>query len=211
MSHLADDERAALCELLDLLGPDDPTLCAGWQTRDLAAHLVVREGRLDAMPGIALPFVAGWTARVQDAIAGGDFKRLVNRLRHGPPIWSPMRPAPLNEAANGIEFFVHHEDVRRAQDGWRPRNLDSETQDMFWRRLKFVSRSALRHGTFLRHQAFGLDAMRSDNGARLALRAAQPGQPSGTLVGLPCELLLYFFGRRAHSLVDQRGDVAVFG
>ena len=55
---VASDERAALCDLLDELGPDQPTLCEGWQTRDLAAHLVVREHRLDAAPGILLPAIA---------------------------------------------------------------------------------------------------------------------------------------------------------
>ena len=36
----AQDERAALAALLDETGPDGPTLCEGWQTRDMAAHLV---------------------------------------------------------------------------------------------------------------------------------------------------------------------------
>lgn len=33
-------------------GPDAPTLGAGWKTRDLAAHLVVRESRPDAAAGV---------------------------------------------------------------------------------------------------------------------------------------------------------------
>jgi uncharacterized protein (TIGR03083 family) len=45
---LARAERAALCDLFDEVGPDAPTLCAGWTTRDLAAHLVIRERRADA-------------------------------------------------------------------------------------------------------------------------------------------------------------------
>nr|BFE88977.1 hypothetical protein GCM10020093_115780 [Planobispora longispora] len=47
-------ERAALSDLFARLGPDAPTLCEGWTTFDLAAHLVLRERRLDAAPGIAL-------------------------------------------------------------------------------------------------------------------------------------------------------------
>ena len=36
----------------DETGPDGPTLCEGWQTRDLAAHLVLRERRPDAAAGV---------------------------------------------------------------------------------------------------------------------------------------------------------------
>jgi uncharacterized protein (TIGR03083 family) len=46
------DERLALCTLLDKTGPDAPTLCEGWNTGDLAAHLVLRERRPDAAAGV---------------------------------------------------------------------------------------------------------------------------------------------------------------
>ncbi|WP_346995752.1 maleylpyruvate isomerase N-terminal domain-containing protein, partial [Dietzia sp. SLG310A2-38A2] len=42
---LAQRERSALVETMRAAGPEAPTLCAGWTTRDLAAHLVVREAR----------------------------------------------------------------------------------------------------------------------------------------------------------------------
>ena len=44
-------ERASLCDLLAEVGPDAPTLCEGWTTALLAAHLVVRERRPDGGPG----------------------------------------------------------------------------------------------------------------------------------------------------------------
>ena len=50
MTH-AQDERQALCDLLADIGPDQPTLCTGWRTADLAAHLVLRERRPDAGAG----------------------------------------------------------------------------------------------------------------------------------------------------------------
>ena len=59
MTRYARPEREALCDLLTDLGPEAPTLCAGWRTRDLAAHLVLRERRPDAAPGILLPLLAG--------------------------------------------------------------------------------------------------------------------------------------------------------
>ena len=65
----AQRERAALVQTLRAVGPDAPTLCEGWTTRDLAAHLVVRERRLDATLGIMVPFLAGYTEKVQDKVA----------------------------------------------------------------------------------------------------------------------------------------------
>jgi uncharacterized protein (TIGR03085 family) len=49
---LAQLERSRLCDLFLEVGPDQPTLCEGWTTADLAAHLVIRERRPDAAPGI---------------------------------------------------------------------------------------------------------------------------------------------------------------
>ena len=54
-------ERAQLSDLLDELGPEAPTLLAPWTTRDLAAHLVLREHDSLAGPGLSCPVRgAGW-------------------------------------------------------------------------------------------------------------------------------------------------------
>ncbi|MGD0448569.1 MAG: maleylpyruvate isomerase family mycothiol-dependent enzyme [Candidatus Dormibacteria bacterium] len=45
-------ERRELCDLLIQVGPDAPTLCEGWTTSDLAAHLVLRE-RFPSLAGRA--------------------------------------------------------------------------------------------------------------------------------------------------------------
>ena len=47
MTHLAELERAALCDTLEAVGPDVPTLCDPWTTAELAAHLVIRDRRPD--------------------------------------------------------------------------------------------------------------------------------------------------------------------
>src|SRR4051812_50200443 len=44
-------ERAALADLFEEVGPDASTCCAGWTTAHLAAHVVVRDRRPDALPG----------------------------------------------------------------------------------------------------------------------------------------------------------------
>ena len=103
------------------VGPDAPTLCGGWTTRDLAAHLVVREGRLDATPGIMIPFLAGYTDKVQRQVAAVD---RLGRAAGQDRFWSAHCYSPfkiLDPVANMGEMFIHHEDVRRAQTGWEPR------------------------------------------------------------------------------------------
>jgi uncharacterized protein (TIGR03085 family) len=122
-------ERAALCDLFAEVGPDAPTLSGAWTTRDLAAHLVVRESRPDAAAGIAVSALASHTARVQAGVARRPWDELIEAVRSGPPIWSPTRIAAVDRAVNTIEFFVHHEDVRRAGATWQPRDLDADLRD----------------------------------------------------------------------------------
>src|SRR5262245_31910880 len=105
----AQRERAALVETMRSVGPDAPTLCGDWTTRDLAAHLVVREGRLDATPGIVIPFLAGYTDKVQRQVASGaDWDDLLDKIASGPPTLSPFKL--LDPVANMGEMYIHHED-----------------------------------------------------------------------------------------------------
>ena len=114
-------ERAGLCDLFDELGPDAPTRCEGWRTTELAAHLHTREHRLDAGPGLLGrgPF-AGYTATLEAKAADRPYDELVSELRDGPPRQWFGRYVP---AADLHEWFVHHEDVRRA-NGRLPREDD---------------------------------------------------------------------------------------
>ena len=133
------EERLALCALLDKTGPDAPTLCEGWTTGDLAAHLVLRERRPDAAAGVIGGPLAGYTARVQQRIrARTPFGDLVRIIRSGPPRLSVMALPGVDERANAVEFFVHHEDVRRAAPDWEPRALSDGESDMLWQRLRMA-------------------------------------------------------------------------
>lgn len=196
MTNLAASERASLSDLLDRVGPDAPTLCEGWNTRDLTAHLVVREGRPDAVLGVVIRPLSGWTRRVQRKFAGTDYTKLVNRLRRGPPVWSPFRLHAVGEILNNVEFFVHHEDVRRAQPDWQPRVLDSKTDNLLWQRGRRMARMVLRS------TSGGIELVRSETGERHVARAPEAGQGTLTLTGTPQELLLYLFGRRDHARVE---------
>ena len=114
----------------------------GWTTRDLAAHLVVRERRLDAAPGIAVPFLAGYTDKVQRQVAASsDWDDLLDKIASGPPLLSPFKL--LDPVANMDEMYIHHEDVRRAQSDWQPRSLDDGTLKGLGRPLGVMARLTL--------------------------------------------------------------------
>ena len=187
-------ERSALAETLRRVGPDAPTLCAGWTTRDLAAHLVVRERRLDATPGITIPFLAGYTAKVQNQTAGSNsWDDLVEMVASGPPIYSPFKL--LDSVANLGEMFIHHEDVRRAVDGWQPRVLDASTVAALGRQLGLLSRMALGK------QPAQL-TLQTPDGHRIA----RVGRGDAvTVTGEPPELVLFVAGRDAVR-VEFDGD-----
>jgi uncharacterized protein (TIGR03085 family) len=184
---VATDERAALCDLLDELGPDQPTLCEGWQTRDMAAHLVVREHRPDAAPGILLSAFAGYTKRVQDTYARRPWRELVDLVRGGPPAWWPTRIPAVDKLVNTVELFVHHEDVRRGQEGWTPREPDARRDAAVWDGLKRAGKLTLRR------TPVGLVLSRPDGESVVVKR----GPNTVTVTGEPGELLLFAFGRDA--------------
>ena len=142
MSRHARTERAALADLLLALGPDAPTINEGWAARDLAAHLVVRERRPDAAAGALLPPLRGHHARVQRSVAEQPFPELIAQLRR-PPWWSPVSNPLADETANTIEFVVHHEDLRRAQPDWQPRDLPADLNAALWARLPLLARLTL--------------------------------------------------------------------
>jgi uncharacterized protein (TIGR03085 family) len=190
-------ERAALVETMRSVGPDAPTLCGDWTTRDLAAHLVVRERRLDATPGIAVPFLAGYTDKVQRQVAASaEWDELLDKIASGPPIFSPFKI--LDPVANMGEMFIHHEDVRRAQTGWEPRSLDDATARALGRGLSIMARLTLA-------KAPARVSMRTPQGKHVA--SVGRGQAI-TVTGEPPELLLFISGRDAVRLQFD-GDAAL--
>src|ERR1700733_14833848 len=128
---LAQEERNTLCDLFVERGSGAPTLCEGWLTADLAAHLVVRERRPDSGPGLVWPPLAGYTDRVRrSARDRKSWPDLVAAVRGG----AAALLRPFDGPMNTVEFFIHVEDVRRAQPGWSPRPLPPELADALWKR-----------------------------------------------------------------------------
>lgn len=203
MSHHARDERLALCATFEAVGPDAPTLCEGWRARDLAAHLVLRERRPDALAGVVLPTLAARTRRIREEFASMDWPLLVDLVRGGPPSWMPTAVPRVDEAVNTVEFYVHHEDVLRADPGWGDddrREVSAELQEALWTSLTRVGRRLFRRspvGVVVIAEGFGRRALRG------------PGE-HGTVVlrGLPGELLLYAFNRKHVAEVVADGSPA---
>jgi uncharacterized protein (TIGR03085 family) len=129
---LAQRERGFLCDLFVDVGPDAPTLCQGWTTLDLAAHLVVRERRPDSGPGLVWPPLAGHTDKVRRSVRDRTpWEELVATVRRGPPFLLRPFDGPMNT----VEFFIHVEDVRRAQPDWEARPLSPDMADALWSRV----------------------------------------------------------------------------
>lgn len=106
-------ERRRLAHLLHEVGPDHPTLCEGWLTRDLAAHLWVREHRIDAAAGMFVPFLEKHLQSTMDAVKDRDYDEVVDEWAAGPPTLSPFKL--IDAQANAAEHFIHLEDVRRGR------------------------------------------------------------------------------------------------
>jgi uncharacterized protein (TIGR03085 family) len=192
-------ERAELADLLDSLGPDAPTCCEGWTTSDMAAHLVVRDRRPDALPGYGLEEVglggpaAAWSHRLEGRLRRSTpYPEIVRRFRAGPPPWSALAWPVVAQKLNVAEFAIHHEDVRRAQPGWEPRLLPRKVQDGLWNiAVVFARRPAASRGD-------GLILRRTD----VPGMQKHIGKGGTTVEGEPMELLLWAAGRQDVARVE---------
>jgi uncharacterized protein (TIGR03085 family) len=187
-------ERRELSDLFEELGPDAPTLCEGWTTEDLAAHLVVRERHPTAAGGILIPALEQRLEQFMEKEKAGGYARLVDRVRNGPPL-GPFAVPGLRTLLNLQEYVVHHEDVRRA-NGLGPRTDRPELDGALWGNLRRGARLMLRkvHGATVVLQRPGGDAIRVGHG------------PEVVVTGEPVDLLLYLFGREEAAQVEITGD-----
>jgi uncharacterized protein (TIGR03085 family) len=198
MTTFARRERLALRDTLRATGPDAPTLCAGWTTRDLAAHIILREHAPVGAVGIWARPLAGHTARVQAEIASQDWDRLLDQLAAPPPLWHPARYSRRVEAAfDDSEMFIHHEDVRRGDGIARPRALPAEDQQALWDVLRGPGRLALRKSPV------GIVVEVPGHAPRTL---HEKGVRVVTLRGEAGEILLAAYGRGRAAEVEVDGD-----
>ncbi|MCY0921173.1 MULTISPECIES: TIGR03085 family metal-binding protein [unclassified Streptomyces] len=195
MSTHAKRERLLLADLLESAGPEAPTLCDGWRARELAAHVVVRERRPDAAGGLLLDVLKTRLDKVMEEYKAKPYEELIQLIRTGPPRMSLYSLKQIDEAANAVEFYVHAEDVRRAQPDWSPRALDPVFSDSLWSRLEKLARLTGRRSPV------GL-VLRRPNGQTTV---AHKGTPVVTVTGEPGELTLFCFGRQSSAAVELDG------
>lgn len=270
--------RAALVEALAHAGPGQPTLCEGWRTEHLAAHIVLRETSPLAV-GLILPPTAKWLeektialgdahadeagyARLLERVAAGPLDGALAGQRHddgpgtsdsdrtsdstgasdspgasdsrgaatsggtgapGAPARSRGRRArgrvaglvqraaarlrgtsvgsSMADAVQLLEFYVHTEDVRRAQDRWAPRILADDYADTLYthlkRRAKLLYRSE-ETGVELERRA--RPASQVDNSPVMVKAPGDDGR-SLHIAGPAGELVMHAFGRRTAALV----------
>lgn len=184
MASFARSERLALCDTALSLGPSAPTLCEGWDVKDLLIHLLVRERRPWAAAGILLPPLAPVLRKAEAAYAAQDLETLAATLRD--PRRTPFALDPVDKLVNTVEFFVHHEDLRRAQSGWEPRHLPATAERDIWRTLRLLGKGLVR--------ASDVPLVISDGATTATLRT---GEEPVTITGPVGELLLFCFGRHA--------------
>jgi uncharacterized protein (TIGR03085 family) len=210
LTELRRQERAAVCTTFREVGAEAPTLCSQWSAADLAGHLVVseryggvpmvlayplrrvlppgvREGLMRSLRGIGDRQIKSATAK------GWDW--LLGRMEAGPPVayqLSSIAPIRL------IEEWIHHEDVRRANN-MRPRPSSPELDDALWNAALLLTSFP----EFLPARE-GLEVVLPDgrthrlgNTTRVRLEAA------------PGELLLFLAGRTAAAHVTATGDADV--
>lgn len=191
MAAVARRERDEAGALMLELGPEAPTLDEGWKVLDLAAHLVARERDLWAAPGILWGGLFGKALdKAMERRRRQGLEHLVELIRSGPPPLWKLAPA----GAHLSEYYIHHEDVRRAND-LGPRT-DRRDLDEALARLLPASAPLL-----LARLEAGVDLVW--NGGVLYRHGPEPRV---VVSGPPGEILLYLSGRRAAAQVDLEGD-----
>jgi uncharacterized protein (TIGR03085 family) len=193
---LEKSEREAFCDLVTELGPDAPTLCAGWTTSDLAVHLIICEARPQAWLAVPMgdrvPALDRYFAGVVDKERARGWNGLVDRVRRG-PAYGPTKYAAVRERMLFREFLIHHEDVRRANGATEPRTGIPLVQERAWEKVPAFAKRML-----VVDDGHGLELVHTDG----RVKTVKVGPDAVRVVGEPVELLLYVFGRTSVAQVE---------
>lgn len=189
----AQRERARLAELFLEVGPDAPTLNEGWNTFDLAAHLLIRESKPLALPGMFVDALSGMTEKETSKVKARPYTEVVNEWAAGPPVWIK----PFDAAMNTAEHFIHHEDVRRGGGEVRPRDFSRTVNAQLLALAKRFGAMTLRKA-----QAPVILTPPDLPPVTLGDKAgvAQRGDDVVRVSGAPSELLLWVSGRNAAEI-----------
>lgn len=201
----AQQERQALADLLLALGEEAPTLCAGWTTKDLLVHLVIREYRPDAAAGMFIKPLSAHLGAVTRRYSRKSYPSLVEQFRSGPPWWSALRY--VDRYVNLLENFIHHEDVLRAipdaahsdmgqriKDGLYNRELSSGSVQELWAMCRRVAPIFLRSSR-VRVVLECSDSYQPGAGLMGQVSVGSSTLPEVRIRGAVGELLLWMYGR----------------
>lgn len=196
MTSTAVQQRQALATALRSVSAHAPTLCKGWTAEDLALHIVIRDSRPDLMVGPSLPLVGDRAKQGLQNLRDTGYTALVNRAEAGPPVYFPQSFPPLNDLMNTAEFYIHTEDVLRAQpdfDPAHPRAIAEKLRRRLWRQgammFPMAARSAKQRITF-ESPGYG------------STTSGPSSAPKRRIKGAPEELLLWAFGREEKAQVS---------
>jgi uncharacterized protein (TIGR03085 family) len=192
MSSFAHRERLALCDTALREGSDAPTLCDPWDVKQLVCHLLVRERNPVGAAGIAIGPLSGLTGHAMERLGRTDFGVLVERLRS--PRMLPWGLPGVEQLWNTLEFYVHHEDIRRAQTEWAPRSLAESDEGALWSQLRLVGRGLARPA--------GVPVRIEWDSRSQTLRG---GEDPVVVRGVPSEIALVLQGRARVAQVKYDG------
>lgn len=181
-------QRNQLADLLLELGPEAPTLCEGWETKDMAAHLWIRENRVDAAGGMFIEKLEDRLEDVTEETLDRDYEEVVEAWRQGPP----KLLKPFDTKMNTAENFIHHEDVRRANGKTTPQPLSQAAEKQLFGALKMMAPMLLKksEAPVVLHPR-GFDRVIAADRKGVAKNGGDVVRVSGA-VG---ELLLWAYGR----------------
>ena len=201
MEQMSRTERAGLCNAALEAGEYAPTLCGEWTVKDLVIHLLVRERDPLGAPAILVPRLEKLARHSARRLAEQDFTTLVERVRGGPPRWSPMSLPPVDRTLNTLEYFVHHEDIRRAVPGWEPRELTDREKRILFKGAAVAGKGLVR--------PLGVPVeIRWADGERERTAVLRRGDGGVVVTGDPAELTMFLFGRAQHTGLSFEGPQA---
>lgn len=195
----ASRHRDRLRALLLQKGEDHPTLCEGWNNRDMAVHLYLRETSPRAAVGMFVPAFKSQLEAEETKLATTAFEQIVEKWGRGP---KGLHPAKLfDPLMNAAEHFVHAEDVRRgaweaaalsqhlAEEGYGTFDEDEQSLDKI---LKYFGKGMLvaSKGAVV----FEVTAARPINVVDKR-GVSKDGQDVARVKGHAGEILLWLFGR----------------
>jgi uncharacterized protein (TIGR03085 family) len=188
-------EREEFADTFSALGPSAPTILPGWDAADLLEHLLLRERRPHLMMGRRLPGPIGRRAEsARQALRDLPWHQRVEQFRAGPGRFSLVGAA--DRLSGQGELLIHHEDLRRAQDGWVPRRLPAPTAAQAWRAVSLMAPLAM-------HVQADVTLVSPQGGRRVRSRRAEG---SLRVHGEVLELLLWVSGRDEVARVLVHGE-----